>query len=92
MFSYSTWNVARAFWSGLPERRHQVLEAGAPVLKFGAGARDLESIGHPLERALEIAEPVIVDTGLPAEEVTLELPAALEEMERAGEVALAVQR
>ena len=33
-------------------------------MKFGAGVRDFEAIGHPFERALEITEPIVVDARL----------------------------
>ena len=74
------------------ERRHQVLEARAAAEELGARARHLEAVRHPLERALEVLEAVVVEAGLAAEEIALELAAALEEVERAGEVAFAVQR
>src|SRR4029450_10385673 len=38
-----------------------------------------------------IAEAIVVDSGATAEEIAVELPAALEQMKRAGEIALAEQ-
>ena len=76
----------------LPERRHQVREARAPPWKSALARVTSKRSAHPLERALEILEAVVVDAGFAAEEVALELAAALEQMKRAGEVALAVQR
>ncbi len=77
---------------GPAERRHQVREARPPAVEIGARMRHLEAIRHPFERALEIPEPVVVDPGFATEKIPLQLAAALEEMERPGEIAFAVER
>ena len=76
----------------LAERRHQVLEVGLAAVEIGGGARHLHPIAHPHHRSLEIRESIVVDAGQRAREVALQLAAALEHVERAGEVALAEQR
>src|SRR5690606_32955336 len=80
---------------GLPiriaERREPVREIDAASVETRRGARDLETLGQPDERALEVGEPETVDPRLRAREIPFEPATAPVEMEHAGEMPFASQ-
>ncbi len=73
----------------IAERLHREVDVQAPVVEAGARPGHLEAIARPDERAFHAGEAPVVEVHLEAGETAGQLAAALEDVVRAGELALA---
>src|SRR5262249_31938788 len=74
------------------ERLDRVREPGVAAVELRAGVVDFEELRRPVQRAVERRGAVVVDAEQIAREGGRQIAAVLEQMERAVEVAITLER